>query len=310
MATSKTLNPQLVDLFNRIEQQADEYEATYNSLNKFAREAERIKRQVQDVVIKNDELYKRNSEICSKLESIENYIDMRLQSIYEDIKKYLEGTVIKDFQQKTDALIENFHQKADEALGLITGSEGILELIDKVKNTSKDLTDKMLIVDERIAQLSKQSEVLDKAKADFYTMGQTIDGRISELRDKMVSAISDAHDKFDADFTNARFSLDDKVKNISLDIKNAQSQINQKVRKADDNINNFIKLAGELEEHLKGLQQAGNTPINKKMFDELRTRMESINSHFDNEIHELYSLIATTNADMNKKFKTVQVTDD
>ena len=297
---SKAISPEVRGLFARIEKQADEYENAFDNLNKFFRDAERIRRENEELIIKHNDLVERNITLCQRLEKIETYINLRLQNVFQEIIKHLEVTVIKKINAKTNATLKDFEERAERAIGLIEGSTGIIQLAENLKELSKELEQKIFSVDERIAiidnridgkfeELNQRDEELKKVNENFNFLKTQIEELLQETNQKISASINDSHQKLETMFNNmfndTSFNLENRIKNTIVEVKNSQIIINQKIRNTDDKIDNFTEIAKKLELHLRELKESTQEVALLKL------RVEEVH---DDLMYEIESIIASS----------------
>jgi len=289
---SKALSPEVTGLFERIEKQADEYEKAFVELNKFHRDSERVRRESEELIIKHSELIERNIELCERLEKIENYVNLRLQNVQEEVMKYLEVAVVARINTKANQILNDFEQRAERAIGLIESSDGILQLSKNLKELSKDFEQKLFTVDEKtltidnkinskVEELNQKSEVLNKSFESFNSLKNNIEKNVQESEKKIIDATVDLQQKlekmFNEMFNNVSFNLENRIKSSIIEVKNSQTVINQKMRNSDTKLEAFIDIAKNLELHLGEIKDSTQT-VDKQEFDKLKMQVEEINS--------------------------------
>jgi hypothetical protein len=303
MEKSKAISPELSGLFSKIERQAEEYENAFNELNKFHRDAERLWRENEELMQKHNELFEKSIELYERLEKIESYINLRLKNVIEEIIKHLEVTVIDRNIAKTNEAIKDFEVKAEKAIGLIEGSDGIVKIVESVRLLAKELDQKVLDVDERIAMIdhkidskvedfNQKGEDLSKASESFHNLKTQIEELMNETSNKIATSIADIQQKSEAMFTamfnNVSFNLEQRIKDTIVEVKDSQTIINQKIRKTDTKIDSFVGIAQQLESHLKELKDTSGSS-NKQMIEALKLRIEEINDNLTNKIAAISS---------------------
>jgi hypothetical protein len=313
MSQSKAISPEINGLFERIENQANEYEKAFNDLNKFQRDSDRIKRSNEELINRNTELLNKNTEILNRLDSIENYIALRLNNMYAEVLKHIEVTALESFKKSSEKVIDEFRNKAEDTIGLIQGSTGILELLEKMRNFSVIVDKQLLVIDEKISALNNKDVELITARNDFDKLKQKTEENLKDIKIQLDNAIKDNQNKLEISFNEAVYHLEERIKETIIALKNTHSTINQKLRLADDKISGFVEIAVQLEEHLKGLQQSSkNNNINKNAINEIKLRIEEVNSSLHHEIEELSTTINSfdTFTDNKKKYRLIKITDE
>jgi hypothetical protein len=255
VAKSKAISPELNGLFTRIEKQAEEYEKAFIELNKFQRDSQRIIRENEELMVQLNELLVRNTALCNNLENIEAFINKRLEDVYNEALKYLDSTVVVSVTAKVDVILRDFQARADAAIGLIEGSDGVMQMLQNIRNLADELQMKVVVFDEKVAQLDAQFIELDRAKKDFLALENSLDERLNEFNRRITSSISESKIRYESDFNEITYRLEERIKQSIADIKQSQTAIYQKVHNADKRVAKFISIADQLEQHLSGITE-------------------------------------------------------
>ena len=101
-ADSKSLSIEVIDLFNRIEQQSLEYTKAFEEINSFFRKAEHSQRQVEEMYSKFLDVYNKNLEIYNKFASFDEYINQRVEDAIGELRRYLDVIVIVDLNKRIE----------------------------------------------------------------------------------------------------------------------------------------------------------------------------------------------------------------
>lgn len=159
MSSTKAIGPEFRGVFEKIENQADEYVKAFNEINKFLRDSDRIKRENQEVILKCEDLFQRNSVLCNKLEEIESYINKRMDEAVEEIIKYFEENFINEIIAKAEKVISGFEDDINRIIESVEGTHGLNELVAKLRETFQT-------VDEKITSLDEEKENLVKVRQE------------------------------------------------------------------------------------------------------------------------------------------------
>jgi hypothetical protein len=313
MSKSNAISPEISGLFERIENQANEYEKAFNDLNKFQRDSDRIKRSNEELINRNTELLDKNTEILNRLDSIENYIALRLNNMYAEVVKHIEVTVLENFKKSSEKVVDEFKNKAEDAIGLIQGSTGIIELLERMKEFSVIVDKQLLVIDEKIGLLNDKDAELIAARRDFDKLKQKTEEHLKEIKLQLDNSLKANQNKLEISFNEAVYHLEERIKETIITLKNTHSTINQKLRLADDKISGFVEIAVQLEEHLKGLKQSSsNNNISKHTIDGIKLRIEEVNNSLHHEIEVLSATINSfdTFTDNKKKYRLIKITED
>ena len=266
MSKSKAVSSELNNLFSKIEKQADEYEKAFEDLNVFFREADRTRRAVEELLDRGNILYAKNLELYEKFDKIEQYINLRLAGILDEMKKMFDTVIAKDFKIKADETFNSFEKRAEDTLGLIAGKESVIELIDRIKEFAKEadeklleLDNKLLALDSRIIELKSKNIEIDEVKKEYDEMKIELTNKIADIENNMENKIigyfSKTSEKYNSMFEKLIFNSDERIKNAIIDIKETQISINQKVRTTEEKMNSFMMLSNELFKHIKELKE-------------------------------------------------------
>lgn len=308
MSQSRAISPEVRGIFERIENQADEYEKAFNELNKLYRDSDRLKRENEELLYSNNQLFERNNDICKKLENIEDYINLRLEYVFEEIVKYLESNIIDTFKVKTEMAIVDFENRASEAIGLIEGVTGIVTLLDKARNFADETDKKMLLIDEQIDKLKYSNKEFNDSHEDLNILKLQFEEAILDVDHRIADAMKGLQGKIEVAFNELTFSLEERIKTTLVDVKNAQTVINQKIRVTDGKIDKFVDVSNKLELHLRELKLSTNT-TNNKVLDNLKLRVEETYNKLNKEIEAINNNLLLIQNQTEKQFKIIKFTD-
>ena len=281
MQKSKAISLEINDLFDKIEKQAKDYEHAFEELNKFFRAANRTRRNVEELFNKNNNLYTKNLELYENLNTLKQYIDLRLEGMLEELKKILNVIIENDFSKKVDNVIDNFQDRAEQVLGLIKGKEGIIELIENIKNASKEIDERLLKIydnsreiDNRIAELKDKNKEIDMIKEEYnktimtlenkhYMLEQKLERKIEQKIDnyfnKLLKEYTNKFDNNETKIQNMSFNMEERIKKSVIELKDYQMTSNTKFRTVETKIDNFIELSNRLVEYIKYVIKEQNT---------------------------------------------------
>jgi len=273
MQKSKAISLEINNLFEKIEEQAKDYENAFVELNKFFRNADRTQRAVEELFDKNNNLYTKNLELFENLNALKQYIDLRIENMLDDLKELLYIIVENDFTKKVDDVINNFKQRAEQVLGLIEGKEGITELIKNIKNISNEIDEKILRIDNntteidnRILNLKDKSKEIDFIKEEYHKtisslenkhyilenrIEQKLENKIDTYFSKIAKEYTSIFDDYETKIQNMSFNLEERIKKTIIELKDSQMATNSKIRTIETKIDTFIALSDRLVEYIK-----------------------------------------------------------
>ena len=269
MQKSKAISLEINDLFDKIEKQAKDYEYAFAELNIFFRTANRTQRTVEELFDKNNDLYTKNLELYENLNSLKQYIDLRLEGMLSELKQLLNITIENDFSKKIDDVINDFQIRAKQVLGLIEGKEGIVELIENIKNVSKEIDGKLLKIhdntieiDNRVSDLKDKNKEIDFIKDEYnktilkienkhYALEQELEQKIDNYFNKILKEYTNKSYNNETKIQNMSFNLDERIKKSLVELENSQLAANTKIKTIETKIENFIELYNNLIEYIK-----------------------------------------------------------
>ena len=294
MQKSKAITPEMSGIFERIEKQTEEYENAFNELNKFYRDLIRIQRENEELILKNQSLFEKNTELIERIEKVEsfveNYINLRLDKVVGDIIHHLEVNIIDDFKEKIDNVIEDFTHRAEQAIGMVEGSTGIVELLKKLRETSDTADKKVSDVDTKLKDVNKANDEILIMKEEFFDTRRQIKDLVedtnkisSTLVKNMQSEFKNAINESNAEFKNAikesTQDAEEKLKNTVNKMKETQTNIIQRINHTEEKLEVFIGIANKLETHLKDFKKSG-IDINRSLIEELKSKVENMEANF------------------------------
>ena len=273
MSKSKAVSSEFNNLLSKIETQANEYEKTFEILNEFIRNADRAQRAIEEATDRSNILYAKKLELYEKFSAVEQYIDLRLDKIIDEVKIILDTIIIEKFNKNAEKIFNDFQKQAESSLKMLEESEGIIAVMEKssneMNNKVTELDNKNLLLYDKLAELdnnffdvqTKNAE-LDDMKKNFNEITKYSQDKITEFENKIENKIihffNETNDKYDSMFNNLIFNTEERIKNTILDVKEAQILINQKIRTIDEKMNSFAVLSNELFKHIKELKEKSN----------------------------------------------------
>jgi uncharacterized coiled-coil DUF342 family protein len=292
MSKSKAISSDVNNLFSKIEKQALEYEEAFNELNKFFRNADRTRRAIEELVEKCNGLYIKNLELYEKFNAVEQYINLRLEGMLEEVRKILDTVIVKDFNIRAEEVFKNFELRAEAALGLIEGKEGFITLVENVRSFAKEADSKLVELDNRIDEVKNKGVEMDSSKNKYDNMMIDLENKSMGIENKIAGHFKEIQDKYNLMFNDLSFNLENRIKNAVVEVKETQISINQKVRTTDEKLNNFMVLSNELFKHIKELKEKSQSNIiNKSRLDALQDKIDNIYHELNNKIIELKNIV-------------------
>ena len=322
MSKSKAVSNNFNNLISKIEKQSIEYENTFDELNKFFRNLDRMRRSMEETIDRTSDLYTKNLELYKRFDAVEQYINLRLDGILEEVKKILDTIIIDDFNKKVEKVFNGFEERTERALGLIEGNEGIITSVEKIRSFAKEADMRLSKMDEKNIELDEKNIELDKKNANIDNKLSEIDDRItiiqnrntemneiknnvdkatnnlitktSDIEDKVekrvIKYLNEMHEKYDLVMQDLGYSLEERIKNSVIEIKEAQYSITQKMRTTDEKTDNFMKLANELFKHFKEIKSKSNV-VSKNKIDEMQEKIDTIYNELNDKINELKNIV-------------------
>ena len=268
MSSTKAIGPEFRGVFEKIENQADEYVKAFNEINKFLRDSDRIKRENQEMILKCEDLYQRNSVLCNKLEEIESYIDKRMNEAVEEIIKYFEENIINEIIEKANKAISNFENDINRIVESVEGTYGLNELVAKLREVSQT-------VGEKIASLDGEKENLRKARQEITT---DLKNEIKTTIDKSNSQLKSLQQEIDNFFVTTTFNIEDKLKKELATIKSNQMNFKQKFVNISKKSESFLTIGQKLEKNITKILETNVKQISdiNTEFDELKERINNL----------------------------------
>jgi DNA repair exonuclease SbcCD ATPase subunit len=294
MQKSKAITPEMSGIFERIEKQTEEYENAFNELNKFYRDLIRIQRENEELILKNQSLFEKNTELIERIEKVEsfveNYIKLRLDKVVEDIIHHLEVNIIDDFKEKIDTVIEDFTHRAEQAIGMVEGSTGIVELLKKLRETSDTADKKVSDVDTKLKDVNKANDEILIIKEEFFDTRRQIKDLVEDtnkisstlvknMQAEFKNAINESNAKFKNAINESTQDAEEKLKNTVNKMKETQTNIIQRINHTEEKLEVFIGIANKLETHLKDFKKSG-IDINRSLIEELKSKVEDMEANF------------------------------
>lgn len=271
MSSTKAIGPEFRGVFEKIENQADEYVKAFNEINKFLRDSDRIKRENQEVILKCEDLFQRNSVLCNKLEEIESYIDKRMNEAVEEIIKYFEENFINEIIAKADKAISNFENDINRIIESVEGTHGLNELVAKLRETFQT-------VDEKITSLDEEKENLRKIREETQKATVELKNGIKILGDKSNSQLKTLQQEIDNFFVTTTFNIEDKLKKELATIKSNQMNFKQKFVNITKKSESFLTIGQKLEKNITKILETNVKQISdiNTEFDELKERINNL----------------------------------
>jgi len=255
-------------VFEKIENQADEYVKAFNEINKLLRDSDRIKRENQEMILKCEDLYQRNSVLCNKLEEIESYIDKRMNEAVEEIIKYFEENIINEIIEKANKAISNFENDINRIVESVEGTYGLNELVAKLREVSQT-------VGEKIASLDGEKENLRKARQEITT---DLKNEIKTTIDKSNSYLRNLQQEVESFFVTTTFNIEEKLKKELTTIKSNQMNFKQKFVNISKKSESFLTIGQKLEKNITKILETNVKQISdiNTEFDELKERINNL----------------------------------
>lgn len=209
---SRAVSPEVAALFNRIDQQAAEYEHAFESIEAFLRQAEHTNRQIEDTLAKNTELYNNCLELFNKLNALDDYINLRIEAIGKESREYLEMVVLADFNNKSGEMLQDFQNKTADALGIMEGASGITQFIEEIKEFSQQKDSKLIELNALIEKLSLQHEEMENAKKEYMKLVKYVNFKMADFETKIDEKLGDIQQQYTTKLEGTLAQIDKKIK--------------------------------------------------------------------------------------------------
>jgi len=284
---SKAIGPEFRGVFNKIEQQAEEYNKAFADFNKMQRDLQRAKRENEELLIKNTELYEKNLKIYDRLEKIENYVIDRMNEAVEKVIDYFEKNVIGGIFKKADIAIDDFKSRADELIEAVEGTTGLVQIVAKMRSISALIDNKIRELDSEKALIAELNETMLKEFNKHQEKINLVSEEASVTAQTAEKTLKKIHQQVNEAYDTAYYNIESKIKTMSSDSQNAQIILSQRISKSEQKIDAFLSIGQNLEQHIKNITNALKQQQKNHSKISIDKEISMIHNHIDDITRKL-----------------------
>jgi hypothetical protein len=173
------------------------------------------------------------------------------------------------------ALLDLDPDKVGQAIGMVEGTNGLIELLKKLQEASADVEQKVSDVENKLIDANKVNTEIFVIKEEFIETKYHIEVLITDFNKKMSSIVKDMQTELKALVTKSTYDIEDRIKNTVIQLKEMQIRNNQRIDYTERKLELFMGVATKLELHLKKIKESG-IDMNRSSIEELKARIEEM----------------------------------